>query len=177
METSTCGEERSISFKINTKLVIINFPLHIEILDIFLLFYYKSGALLSEFAWGADNKKEVRIRRLLEIITDRYYSRELSHTLKKGYSFAVIYSEESRFLLSDQYVSTVALSYKNTFVNSSNRAIGMKDTLILLPLSSEYYIAFFNGPMPEYIQPRHILKLSPEQVDEINVAICQNSFI
>ena len=39
----------------------------------------------------------------------------LCETISQFYESAVIVDEKERFLLSDQYISTVALSYKNKF--------------------------------------------------------------
>ena len=108
-----------------------------QLLEIFLLFYYRSGAVLSEFCFGVDDhdtKKRLRIRRLLEIITTRSYLKQLATSIRTGYDYSLLHAGTSHFIICDQYIATVALSYKNQFANTSNRAIGMKDTMILIPL-------------------------------------------
>ena len=147
--------------------------------EIFLLFYYRSGAVLSEFSYGIEDtevKKRLRIRRLLEVITTRAYLTKLANSLRCGYSFSILYSAEGQFIISDQYISTVALAYKNQFMNTSNRSIGMTDTMILLPLSSSFYIALFHGKAPSYIKANQACELTPNEVFEINRIIYQNSF-
>lgn len=150
-----------------------------QLLKIFLLFYYRSGAVLSEFCYGVDDpdiKKRLRVRRLLEIITTRSYLKQLASSILNGYECALLHAGKSHFIISDQYLSTVALSYKNQFVNTSNRAIGMRDTMVLIPLSSKLYIAFFNGKVPDFIEHNQISLLSESQVFQINKLIFHNSF-
>lgn len=150
-----------------------------SLLEIFLLFYYRSGAVLSEFSYGINDpetKKKMRVRRLLEVITTRSYLKKLSDSIRKGYQFSLLYSNEGQFVISDQYIATVALAYKNQFVNTSNRAIGMRDTMILLPLSNYLYIALFNGNVPNYIKQKQICELSEAETFDINKVIFHNSF-
>ena len=119
-----------------------------SIIPYVLLFYFRSGALLREYSMDAENPKEVRVERMLLNIMDVGYIRGLRNTICNCYKCAIICDEEEKLLLSDQYVSTVALKYKNRFSNASNRQIGMKDTMILIPLSSKFYIVFFYGRCP-----------------------------
>ncbi|UZP70674.1 DUF4238 domain-containing protein [Paenibacillus polymyxa] len=86
-------------------------------------------------------------------------------------------SEEGSFLLSDQYVTTSALSIKGQYTNVSNRHLGLKDVIMLIPLSRKYYIAYFNGEKPSYIKSNDINVLSNEQIREINRTIINNSYI
>lgn len=150
-----------------------------SVFEVFLLFYYRSGAVLAEFSYGvndSDAKKQLRVRRLLEVITTRSYLKRLANSLRKGYEFSLLYSNAGQFVLSDQYIATVALAFKNRFANSSNRAIGMKETMILLPLSHSFYVALFNGNAPEYIKPNQICNLTEAEVFQINKIIFHNSF-
>ncbi|EGL19829.1 MULTISPECIES: DUF4238 domain-containing protein [unclassified Paenibacillus] len=142
----------------------------------FLIFYYRSGALLNEYTLGG-LQKEDKIPLLLEKIFDSKYLIELSNTIIKHYDFSIIKSEEDGFLLSDQYVSTCALSIKGQYANLSNRHLGLKDVLILIPLSSKYYITYFNGKKPHYINSNAVNILSGDQVREINTSIINNSYI
>lgn len=142
-----------------------------------LLFYFRSGALLREYSMDAENPKEVRVERMLLNIMDVGYIRGLRNTICNCYKCAIICDEEEKLLLSDQYVSTVALKYKNRFSNASNRQIGMKDTMILIPLSSKFYIVFFYGRCPVYIKENKFVKLDEKEVQEINDVIYQNSYV
>ena len=87
-----------------------------QLLEIFLLFYYRSGAVLSEFCYGVDDpdiKKRLRVRRLLEIITTRSYLKQLANSIRNGYECSLLHADTSHFIVSDQYLSTVALSYED----------------------------------------------------------------
>jgi hypothetical protein len=75
-----------------------------EILGYLLVFYYRSGALLTEFS--IFNKQE-RVPLLSEKILNESYITELAQLILKFYSFAIIESDDN-FLLSDQFISTSA---------------------------------------------------------------------
>ncbi len=49
------------------------------------------------------------------------YIRGMRNTICNCYKCAIICDEEEKLLLSNQYVSTNALKYKNRFSNASNR--------------------------------------------------------
>ena len=148
-----------------------------KIIPFVLLFYFRSGALLIEYAMDSENPRKDKVERMLQNIFDVSYIFGLKKTICECYDCAVIYDEEGRFLLSDQYVSTVALKYKCRFSNASNRQIGMKDTMILLPLSSKLYVVFYEGRKPCYIKKNQISKLCEEEVQKINDVIFQNSYV
>jgi len=105
----------------------------------FLIFYYRSGALLYEFSFLQENE-EIKIPYLLNNITNSNYIRDLSTTITTYYNFSIIKSEDMAFLLSDQYISTSALAIKGRFGNVSNRHLGFRDVIAFIPLSSKYYI-------------------------------------
>ncbi|GAA0133398.1 hypothetical protein YSY43_02380 [Paenibacillus sp. YSY-4.3] len=142
----------------------------------FFVFYYKSGALLNEYAFDGLHKDD-KIPLMLEKIMNSIYLAELKDTIIKYYDFSIIKSEEDSFLLSDQYVTTSALSIKGQYINISNRHLGLKDVLMLIPLSSKYYIAYFNGEKPDYIKSTQVNMLSNEQVKEVNRTIINNSYV
>ena len=148
-----------------------------EMLPIFMIFYFRSGALLYEYSFSSENPKLDRVERMILNIFDGRYLWGLCETISKFYESAVIVDEKERFLLSDQYISTVALSYKNKFSNASNRQIGMKDTMILLPLSAKYYVVFYHGKKPNYISKEKFCVLDDIDVAEINNVIYQNSYV
>jgi uncharacterized protein YchJ len=140
----------------------------------FIVFYYRSGALLNEFSFNG-TEDELKINLMLDKILNSNYINKLSQTLINNYQFAVIKSDED-FLMSDQYVSTAALSIKGRFTNLSNRHIGLKDVIILIPISSKFYVVYSNGKTPDYIKPEQINILNEQQVDVINSAIINNSY-
>lgn len=141
----------------------------------YIIFYYRSGALLHEFSFE-QLVKHRKIDLLLENIMNSKYIQQLSKTLINYYDFSVIKSEKNLFLLSDQYVSTAALSIKGRYINISNRHMGLKEVIILIPLSSKYYIVFSHGSPPAFIKPNQINQLTESQVKEINKVIINNSY-
>jgi hypothetical protein len=144
-------------------------------LSAIIIYYYRSGALLHEFSFENESRQE-RVSKLLDKLVNTTYINTLGDTVKKFYNFSIIKSEKQQFLLSDQYISTVALSIKSRFINISNRHIGLKDVLLLVPLSDKYYIVYYDGKKPDYIQPTLVNNLSDDQVEEINKIIINNSY-
>lgn len=142
----------------------------------FIIFYYRSGALLQEFSFER-KKKEDRVLLLLGKLRNSQYIKELSKTIINYYEFAIIKSSDNNFILSDQYISTAALEIKNRFSNVTNRQIGFKNTIILIPISSKYYAIYYNGNIPDYINKNCVNELSQEQIDEINDVIINNSYV
>lgn len=142
-------------------------------LNNFLLFYYRSGALLTEFS---SFKKEERISLMSQKILNHEYLEKLAGVIKDFYHFAIIESSGD-FLISDQFVSTSALRIKTQFFDLSNRHIGLNETLILIPISARYYIAYWNTKRDFFIEPEKINLLSEEEIRQINNAIINNSYV
>ncbi|OBZ18915.1 hypothetical protein A8L34_05030 [Bacillus sp. FJAT-27264] len=142
----------------------------------FLIFYYRSGALLNEYSYDNLNKED-KIPLMLEKIMDSEYISKLSNTITSYYDFSIIKSNNSGFLLSDQYVATAALSIKGQYSNISNRHLGLKDVIMLIPLSCKYYIVYSNGVSPGYVKSGNINTLTSEEVQDINRTIINNSYI
>ena len=163
------GYEKGEKDFLEVKAVVFNY------MSEFIIFYYRSGALLTEYEFNMIEKAD-RVFLMLEKIINSKYIRDLSETIVKYYNFAIIKSDKNEFLLSDQYVSTVALGIKNRFFDVSNRNMGLKDVMILIPLSGEYYALFYNGKNPDYISDDTVNNLSQVQVDEVNEIIINNSY-
>ncbi|PAD70646.1 hypothetical protein CHH83_02250 [Bacillus sp. 7586-K] len=141
----------------------------------FLIFYYRSGALLNEFSFnGTEDGNKISL--MLEKIMNSKYLIKLSESVISSYSFSIIKSEEKDFIMSDQYVSTASLNIKGRFSNISNRHIGLKDVIIMIPLSSEFYVIYSNGKTPSYIKENTINILTEDQIKEINKVIFNNSY-
>lgn len=150
-----------------------------NMLPFLIVFYFRSGALLNEYTFDSDKEhvKLDRVERLLTNIVDKQYIYGLSKTIINCYDVAVIVDDKERFVISDQYLSTVALKYKCLFANASNRQIGMKETMLLLPLSAKYYVVFFSGNVPKYIEKNTFNYLDDSALQEINDIIYQNSYV
>ena len=144
-----------------------------KLLSNFLVFYYRSGALLTEFS--SVNKKD-KIPLLSEKILDHDYINKLSEAIVNFYDFAIIESSDN-FLLSDQFISTSALKIKTQFSNLSNRHIGLNETIILIPISSSFYAVFWNTKADFFIKNDEINILNESQLSLINNTIINNSYI
>ncbi|MDQ5938698.1 MAG: hypothetical protein QG603_528 [Patescibacteria group bacterium] len=144
-----------------------------ELLSTFIIFYYRSGALLTEFS--SINKNET-IPLLSNKILNRGYIEALSETIRICYKFAIIESNDE-FLLSDQFISTASLDVKTQFFDISNRHIGLKGTLLLIPISSKYYIVYWHSDRCFIVEENTINQLKQEDVKNINQTIINNSYV
>lgn len=144
-----------------------------NLLPTFIVFYYRSGALLTEFT-SIDKKDKIPL--LSKKILNERYINALTKTILDSYKFAIIESNGD-FLMSDQYVSTAALKIKSQFANISNRHIGVKETLILIPISSNFYAVFWHSENRFSLAENSINYLSDDEIDLINQTIINNSYI
>jgi len=136
--------------------------------------YYRSGAILEEYKIAFRSKKGHII---LNILSDTpiNYLQGLRKTILNDYRFSVLQNEKLGFLIGDNYLSTTALKIKSRFANASNRQIGFKDTMILLPISKMYCLAFYHGKKPPFILDNVINHISDDECLMINLAIYQSS--
>ncbi len=144
-----------------------------ETLHNFLLFYYRSGALLTEFS---SLKKEEKIPLMSDKILNHDYLDKLAGVVKDFYNFAIIESSND-FLISDQFVSTSALRIKTQFFDLSNRHIGLNETLILIPISARYYVVYWSTKKDFWLKADTINLLNEEEIKQINNTIINNSYV
>lgn len=137
-----------------------------------LVFYYRSGALLTEFS---SLEKEDKIPLLTKKILDVEYILELANTIKKFYNFAILETQND-FLMSDQYISTAATKIKARFFDISNRHIGLTDTMILIPISSSLYAIYWQSTNTIF-KADAINTLNETQILSINQVIINNSYV
>lgn len=143
----------------------------------FVICYFRSGAVLTELRTSLKkNIEDKKIEKFLSIVGDRKYILSLSLTIMLGYKFTIIESSNNNFILSDQYISTCSLKPKSRFTNVSNRNIGLKDTVILIPITTKYYIFSYNGSNDLNLKDNIINKLSEKETNIINTAIYNNSY-
>ena len=143
----------------------------------FVICYFRSGAVLTELRTSLKkNIEDKKIEKFLSIVGNRQYIFNLSMTIMVGYKFTIIESSNDNFILSDQYISTCSLKPKSRFINASNRNIGLRDTAILIPITSKYYIFLYNGSNDLNLKDNMINKLSEEETNIINTAIYNNSY-
>jgi hypothetical protein len=138
-----------------------------------LIFYYRSGALLEEFSTGGN--KDFRIDNLLKQIMDSNYLQELSSDIFACYKFSIIKCE-SEFLLSDQFISTAAMKIKDNFGDISNRHMGLQETLILIPISCDFYAVFWHTKSNFFLKDNEIKLLKNDEKYLMNKVILNNSY-
>ena len=144
----------------------------------FLINYYKSVTSLIHMSKETSKKDNGSISRMINRIFNMTYIDRISELLCTGYDFAIIKSATGNFVLSDQYISTCSLKFMGRFINISNREIGLKNTVVLIPISKKYYGIFINGQLPNdfNIDLDTINNLNENQTYTINRIIFNNSY-
>jgi len=120
--------------------------------------------------------KHEKVIHMLNRLLNSDYLDSLSQTLKEYYSFAILKNEDENFILSDQFISTVALGIKTYDGCISNRNMGLKDVMLLIPISAKYYLVLYNGKKPDFITKDKICNLDNAQTEDINNVIINNSY-
>lgn len=144
----------------------------------FLINYYKSITSMIHMSKEISKKDNSSIVRMVNTIFNMPYIDRLSELLCTGYDFSIIKSNDGNFVLSDQYISTCSLKFIGRFINMSNREIGLKNTIVLIPISKDYYGIFINGQFPNNfsIKTSSINELNECQTQIINNIIFNNSY-
>lgn len=147
-------------------------------IKMFLINYYKSVTSLIHMSTDMSKKDQESIVRMINTIFNIPYIDRISKIICTGYDFAIIKSKEGLFALSDQFISTCALKFMGRFINVSNREIGLKNTVILVPISKKYYGMFINGSLPNNfdLSLDSINELQKNQIEAINNVIFNNSY-
>ncbi len=143
-----------------------------DLLEPLMIYYYRSGALLEEFS---TSYPEDKILLLGEKILNTPYIKALADMIKSSYKFGLIESD-GNFLISDQCVSTAALKLKSNFMNMSNRHMGLKETLILIPISASFYAAFWHTDSYFLLRENEITFVEDDELRMLNRAIINNSY-
>lgn len=145
---------------------------------IFLINYYKSITSLIHMSSDMTKKDQNSITRMINTIFNMPYIDRISKILCTGYDFIIIKSKASDFVLSDQYISSCSLKFMGRFINISNREIGLKNTIVLIPITKDYYGMFINGELPSDFEVNidSINELNETQTQKINTIIYNNSY-
>ena len=149
-----------------------------KLVEPMILMHLRSGAMMYELNfWQREHRTMNGIYQMLERVRNRNYTTAFAQTLINFYDFCIIQSNNKDFIISDQFLSSAALSFKAQFMNATNRSIGQKDLIVLLPLSKSYYLCFYDGNKPDYIRANQLRKLNEIQTNEINKMIINNSYM
>ena len=98
-------------------------------------------------------------------------------SLKSIIIMLVILAMSTLSLISLSIKDATDRASKETFANITNRQIGLKNVIILIPISSKYYAVYYNGRIPDYINRDCVNTLNEEQINEINSVIINNSYV
>lgn len=147
-----------------------------KLLQFYVFLYLRSGALLEEYSAYSEDPKNQRVEEMLKNLFSSSYPAKLANTILQGYQISIIVNEQETFVMSDQFISTASLKFKNKFTNASNRQIGFKDSIIFIPLTSKFYIVFYNGNEPEYIIHDQYSVLNTIQIKKVNNVLAENSY-
>jgi len=149
-----------------------------DILQDMVRMHLRSGALVYELGyWEGTDRKRKSIHRMLDRFLNSIYIYQFCSTLIDHYEICIMKSCDKNFIVSDQYLCTASLSFKAQFGNSTNRTIGLKDVIVLIPISKKYYLCFYNGKKPHYIKSNQFVSLKQNEVEEINRVIINNSYM
>lgn len=145
---------------------------------LFLMMYYRSNALFEEYNFAdklINKKSKDSIFEMVKMLSSGTYLNDLANTICNNYCLCILASDNN-FLISDQFISTCSLNIKNRFFGMSNRQIGMKDILILIPLSSKYYICCYHCSDKLISFKEGMNVLSEYELTDINKVIINNSY-
>lgn len=149
-----------------------------SIVKLYLFFYYRSGAVLYELGYQNHLIQEKIVSKMLDRISNYSYLDKLSKAIINDYKMVIVKTNKKGFLLSDQYISTASLDCKGKIANYSNRTIGFVNCLIMLPISSKYYVLFYNGRLTlnAFLSEKDLVEISNEDLFLLNKAILRNSY-
>ncbi len=146
-------------------------------LHLYIVNYYKSITSLIRFSIKEMESEDVSIITMLSRILNKDYIKRLCMIFKECYKFSVIKSINGDFILCDQYLATCSTKYKGMFSNISSRDIGVKDTMIFIPLNHYYYFVFYDTKTDELkLVEDKINCLDEEQVRRVNNVIYSNAY-
>ena len=141
--------------------------------------YYKSLASLIRLS---KNDKQVLEKnnatiRMFQLTTDMDYMKRISLILTNCYTIYIVKSFDDNFILCDQFIATASNHFNGLFSNISSRDIGVKGSIILLPVSVNYYFLLYDKTMGDIsnLIAEEINSLSSEETDKINNIIYNNA--
>ena len=141
--------------------------------------YYKSLASLVRLSKNDNHilEKNKSTTRMFKLITNIDYMKRMSIILTNCYDIYIIKSNDSNFVLCDQFISTASNYFNGMFSNISNRDIGVKGSIILFPVSIDYYFLLYDKTMNKSINmiPNSINILSKQETEKINNIIYNNA--
>ena len=144
----------------------------------FLIFYFRTKMILfyGNSMKGTDKQQDVILKRLNHTLFDYEYITGLINTIKHCYKLSILESPSNSFLLSDSFISTASIDYKGICLETPfylNRTIGLKNIIILIPISGRYYLLFSDNK--NYTKSNY-MKIYDHEILKYNSVIYRNSF-
>lgn len=137
--------------------------------------HLRSGAMMFELKFWSHSLNNIYA--MLYRFNNINYIKAFARVLTNFHGFCILKSSDNNFVISDQILTSAALSFKARFLNATNRTIGQKDVIVFLPISKIYYLCFFNGNKPNFVRPNQLRYLTPQQTEEVNKIIMNNSYL
>lgn len=111
----------------------------------FMIFYLRTYQFALYGDEEKENKQEETFLRFKDTLFDSEYRKKLAKSISNNYNLYILESLNGSFLLSDSYIATASFDYKGIGIEYPfylNRSIGLKNIIILIPISSNYYIMY-----------------------------------
>ena len=149
----------------------------------FLWFYYRTYqfTLLGLEEENTNLQQKQKLLRFKDTLFDSKYLYELSKTILNCYNMYILESTSEDFLLSDCYLCTASTNFKGYYSSDyriwSNRLIGLKNMLILIPINAKYYILFTDDPsffIENNFKKNHYIKIYKNNIWRYNSIIYRN---
>lgn len=139
--------------------------------------YYKSLASLIRLSINDKNKldKNISTKKMFALITDIKYIKQISLIFSNCYKVFFIKSVNSNFILCDQFISTASNYFNGMFSNISNRDIGIRGSMIFLPISRDYYVLLGDKNFDFGFNENQLNKLSIVETEKVNNIIYNNA--
>lgn len=138
----------------------------------FLWFYYRTYNSLLLGIESETNKKKF-VNRINNTLLDNQYLARFAKVIFTYYNMHILISPSESFVLSDNFISTASIDFKSYGIEGySNRTIGFKNIMILIPISAKYYILFTDDKSYN----ENYRKVYDYEIMKFNSIIYRNSF-
>lgn len=141
----------------------------------FIIFYLRTYQfILYPNSKNIEQQEQVFLN-LKNKLFDSEYIISMAKTIINNYNLHILESPKGNFLLSDSYFSTASLDYKGFYPELSyvsNRDIGLKNIIILIPISANYYIMYTDSNAYK----NNYIKVYDKDIIFYNSIIYRNSY-
>ena len=154
-----------------------------KVMIYFVLFYLKTYQFTLYSNEKKKSQQEQTFNRFKEMIFNVKYVCKLAITILNNYNLYILDSKNNDFLLSDSFIATASFDYKGAGINPPfylNRSIGLTNIIILIPISSRFYLMYTDNKkyknLGHYINLYKNVKDEYKNIDFYNSIIYRNSY-